>query len=778
MRTLNLKVIRSLLGLKIQTTGIALLVACGSGLLISAWSSYDSLRSAKDKTYRTLRFGEIFAEVKSAPMALEPRLRNISGVNEVDLRLVEDGLLHLPGVPSGRFLSLPPTGTAGLDRIHLSSGDLPVPNPVPEAVVHQGFAGAHGLRPGDLLEANLGGKRWKFRISGIGLSPDTVYAIGPGAPLPDDLRFGVFWMPRTDLERMSGKGKTFRRLSVTVSEDTSIHRIREEIDRLLAPYGTAGSYLRKDQISDRLLENEIVEQRTLAILFPTVFLSIAALQTQSALARLIGLERLQIATLRALGYPHREIQLHYLKLVLLMVSGGSAMGVVLGSGVGRLMASSYRSFFRFPEVTFSTGRGAIALGIAASLLPALFAALSALRAVRSMTPAEALRPAPPPTFRIAGIERILALSIRNRMIARNLLARPLRLIWNTLGMACAWILLIMSLSWTDILSNLIDERFRRLSRETLSMNLNSPARESESRAWSRLPGVLQWETQRILPVKMRFAHHSRDLILTGVPSGAELERYSLSPSVVPLEGLLLSRHFKEAWGIRVGDPVEFDPLTEGSGRFTLSVSGFVQDSLGLSARIPKHLLHGALGEESTFNRILLRIDPAFEEGILSKLQNSPSGSGILSKRATLAGFERTLGTLIRISTVILVSFAWVMTFSLLISSLRISTSERHREIATIRVLGLDFDQAFGLLLSETGIQWILAMPIGILSGNLITRAALNSMHAEEYDFTVVISRRTYGLALLVIGGSFLIGALRMRSISKRVALPDALKMEE
>jgi putative ABC transport system permease protein len=119
-----------------------------------------------------------------------------------------------------------------------------------------------------------------------------------------------------------------------------------------------------------------------------------------------------------------------------------------------------------------------------------------------------------------------------------------------------------------------------------------------------------------------------------------------------------------------------------------------------------------------------------------------------------------------------------MTFSLLISSLRISTSERHREIATIRVLGLDFDQAFGLLLSETGIQWILAMPIGILSGNLITRAALNSMHAEEYDFTVVISRRTYGLALLVIGGSFLIGALRMRSISKRVALPDALKMEE
>ncbi len=781
MRTLNLKVIRSLLALKVQTTGIALLIACGSGLLIAAWSSYDSLRSAKERTYRNLRFGQIFAEVKSAPLSLESRLRSIPGVAEVDLRLIEDGILHFTGAPSGRFISLPESGTVGLDRLHLSLGDLPVSGSIPEAVVHEGFAKARGLRPGDLLETTLGGKRWKFRISGIALSPDTVYAIGPGAPLPDDRRFGVFWMMRSDLERLSGKGHIFRRLSLILSEGASPHRVREEVDRIISPYGTAGSYLRKDQISDRLIENEITQQKTLAILFPGIFLSIAAFQTQSALVRLIGLERLQIATLRALGYGHSKIITHYLKLVFLMVSGGSALGVLLGAGVGELMAGSYRVFFRFPEVSFTTGWNAVALGIGSSVFPAALGAATALRSIRSLTPAEALRPTPPPTFKITRLERNLfgeRLTMRSRMVLRNLFARPIRLLWNTLGMASAWILLIMSLSWMDILANMLDERFHRLSRETLSMNLNVPVAERESRSWSILPGVIQWETQRTLPVRMRFLNHHRNLLLTGAPVFTELERYTLALPAVPLEGLLLSRYFEEAWGLRPGDPVEFEPLGEGSRRFTLPVHGFVQDSLGLAARVPKGILHEKLNESPAFNRILLRIDPQSESEILSTIQLSPSGAGIQSKKAILEGFQRTLGTLIRVSTFILVSFAWVMTLSLLVNSMRISTSERQREIATMRVLGLDFDKAFGLLLSETGIQWLLAVPIGVISGNWLTRAALSAMHAEEYDFTVVISRKTYGLALLVVGGSFLVGALRMRSTSKRIGLPEALKSED
>jgi putative ABC transport system permease protein len=781
VRSLDLKVIRSLSALKFQAAGVALLVGCGSGLLIAAWSSYDSLRAAKEKTYRDLAFGNVFAEVKSAPLALATRLESIPGVGQVDLRLVEDGLLRLPGTPTGRFFSLPENPAEGLDRLNLSAGDLPILSSPPEAVVHEGFAEARNLRPGDLLEVTLGGRRWKFRISGIGLSPDTIYAIGPGAPLPDNLAFGVFWMRRADLEHLTGKGHTFGHLSLSVAVDPSAHRIREEVDRILAPYGTSGSYTRQDQISNRLIENEITEQKTLAILFPAIFLSIAALQTQSTLSRLIGLERLQIATLRALGYRQGEIINHYLKLVLLMASGGSCLGVLLGTGVGRLMAGSYRSFFRFPEVVFNTGSVAILLGILSSFLPAILGAFSALSSVRRLTPAEAMRPAKPPAFRIGFLERSLAgkhLSMTGKMIQRNLLARPGRLTWNTLGMSSAWILLIMSFAWSDILENLIDERFQRLSRESLSMNLAVPVQESESTSWSGLPGVLETETYRMLPVRIRFGHHQKNLLLMGSPLHPNLDRPSwFDPDPIP-EGLLLSRTFRESWRLRVGDPVEFEPLSEGSRKFQLRVSGFYQDNLGLSARVPKWMLHHELNEEPVFNRILLRVDPSKENEVLESLRNAPSGSGVQSKRAVVLGFEQTLGTLIRVSTLILASFAWVMTLSLLIHSLRISTSERQREIATIRVLGLDFSKAFGLLVAETGIQWAFAAPIGVLLGNVLTRAALNAMHAEEYDFTVVISGRTYASALLIIGGSFLLGTWRMRKISMRVSLPQALKTEE
>jgi putative ABC transport system permease protein len=779
---LNLKVLRSLWILRFQTLSIAVLVACGSGLLIAAWSSYDALQRAKQSTYETLFFGDAFAEVKEAPLSLESRIRSIRGVREVDLRLVESALIRLPGAPSAQFISLPEHDQPGLDRVHLKSGRLPAPSLIPEVLLHEGFALARGLNPGDTLSAVVGGRQWKLRISGVALSPDSVYVIGPGSPLPDNSRYGLAWMNRKDLERITGKGRTFKRVSLKLSSNTPPLTVLEDLDRILRPYGSPGSYLRKDQYSNRLVENEITEQKTLAVLFPVIFLGIATLLIHSTLGRLVQLERIQIATLRALGYRSIEIMIHYLKLACCMIGGGAILGIALGTGIGQLLSRSYQAFFRFPEIRFSPGGDAILLGLLASVFSGVIGAISAMASIRSLTPAEALRPPAPRRFHSSYLDRSFLgprIPVRVRMVLRNTLSRPLRLVWNTVGISCAWILLIMSWSWNDILENLIDERFQRLARETLSMSLRTPVKDASIQSWKRLPGVIEFETYRILPVRMRYAHHSKTLVLSGGPTSPRLELPTLDTPIHGLtDGLVLSRYFRNTWGLKVGDRMEFESLEEGQRSFIIPVSRFIQDPIGVSARLPKDLLHSQLNEAPSFNRILLRVDPAFVDQIHDRLEDSPLGTSIRTKADTLASFSRTLGTLIRGSTLVLVSFAIAMALAILLNSIRISFAEREKEIASLRVLGLPFSTAFDLLLSETAIQWILAAPIGCVAGNVLTRAALKAMHAEEYDFTAVISNRTYALSFLILGFCLAAGTQWMRIICRSKPLPDAVKSEE
>jgi hypothetical protein len=73
---------------------------------------------------------------------------------------------------------------------------------------------------------------------------------------------------------------------------------------------------------------------------------------------------------------------------------------------------------------------------------------------------------------------------------------------------------------------------------------------------------------------------------------------------------------------------------------------------------------------------------------------------------------------------------------------------------------------------------MMAAPIGCVAGNLLTRAALKAMHAEEYDFTVVISSKTYAWTFVILGACFLGGSQWMRTICHSTPLPDAVKTEE
>jgi putative ABC transport system permease protein len=143
------------------------------------------------------------------------------------------------------------------------------------------------------------------------------------------------------------------------------------------------------------------------------------------LSRIVGTQREQIATLKALGYHTRELTVHYLEFALAIC----ALGVIFGWGLGILGAKSiltvYARYFRFPSYLFRFDAWTIAAATSVAVVAGVLGTFSAVRKAVAIPPAEAMRPEAPPSYHRTRLDGFYAL-LRpvTRMVLRDASRRP------------------------------------------------------------------------------------------------------------------------------------------------------------------------------------------------------------------------------------------------------------------------------------------------------------------------------------------------------------------
>ncbi|MDU6244745.1 MAG: ABC transporter permease, partial [Bradyrhizobium sp.] len=331
------------------------LVAAGVAVFVGSVSTYQSLRAGCELFYAEARFPQVFVTLKRAPLKLVARLNAVAGVLAAEPRIVREVIVDAPAAAqpvSARLVSLSRAGDEPLARLHLRRGTAPAPGDARSAAVNEAFADANGVKPGDEIRVLLNGRLQAFRVSGIVLSPEYVYAVRPGLPIPDDRLYAILWVDRSAAEAAFDMKGAFNDAVVALAPGADAQPVIEELDRLLEPYGSIGAIARRDQPSNRFLEDELNQQKVMSITIPIIFFGVAAFLLNSALGRLVAAQREQIAALKALGFPTSALTLHYLALMLVIVLIGSALGIVGGLGFGQAMITSYHGFFRLPELPF------------------------------------------------------------------------------------------------------------------------------------------------------------------------------------------------------------------------------------------------------------------------------------------------------------------------------------------------------------------------------------------------------------------------------------------
>lgn len=784
---LNKKLWRDIIKLRSQIITIALVVCSGVSVLIASVNTYISLKNAQQEFYANYHFADVFASLEKAPNNLEKRITEISGVSQVETRVVEDVILDLEWVSEpavGRFISIPDKNTSSLNQLFLRQGRMPDSNRHDEVLVNESFAKSHEIKLGDTIVALLKGHREKLKIVGIVLSPEYVYAIRGEDLLPDNRHFGVFWMDRKALSTSFGMQDAFNDVSIKLAPNASEQFVMTQLERLFDSYALTVAYTRKDQISDRFVTNEIKQQKIIATYIPPIFLIVAAFLLNLVTGRLISKEREQIATLKALGYRDFAIAYHYIKIILVIIIIGAFGGVSLGAWFGNLMTQLYTEYFRFPNFPYIFSYFAAIIGILVCFLAALFGALRAIQQVVNLMPAVAMKPPIPMMYRATLIEKInlfSKLSSSIKMVYRYIFRHFLRTILTCIGIALAMAIVILGLFWQDAIRYLINTQFIMTQREHAIVNFTNPVNQISLQELNKIIGITNSEGYRIAPARLTYQHRSELTSLFGIPENAKLKILldkNLNRLNIPKHALLISEGLAERLHLTVGDKVNVELLEGNKAKTQLTVQGIINDYVGMFAYIEIEALNRLLNEDRLINSAAITVDTKHIKNLYKEIKKIPKIGTITFKTSIIKTFEETFAKHILVFTTILASFAIIIAVSVVYNNASITLAERARELTTLQVLGFTQREVSRLLFLNHVVEIVISTPLGLIIGYLLSWSILQLMQTDWFKIPFVIEAKTYFISIMVIFLSSLISFYIIQRKASRLNLTSVLKVAD
>ncbi len=527
----------------------------------------------------------------------------------------------------------------------------------------------------------------------------------------------------------------------------------------------------------------------LASVFPLIFFLVAALVCLTTMTRMVEEHRVEIGSLKALGYSRAAISMKYIGYGLLPSLIGSALGLAIGYTLfPSMIFTAYQLMYEVPSISLYTYWDITVLSILAAVACTTVSTLGACLATLRSTPAALMRPKTPKAGKRILLEHITPLWKRmkftHKVTARNLLRYKKRFFMTVAGIGGCTALIIAGFGLRASLLVTVTRQYEDLIHYTAQLSLAGSVLEEDRAEIEDFLG----EDDR---VKDAAAVHM-------IPATAVTDAYSITayaevidPAAAPRfmtlldygtgeemtlsdEGVFIDLKLSELLEADIGDTIFLD----GDERMEVTVAGVFEHYMGHFVYMTPAYYESVTGETPETNSYLVTLEETADaDAVYEDVMALEGIAAVSSNHDTRATFENSTSSIDFVIVIVILAAA-ALAMVVLFNLSNINITERQRELATIKLLGFQDGEVTAYLYRENVVLTLLGILLGIVLGNYMHVYLIHSVEIDMMMFGRTTDPMSYLYASLLTVAFSLIVNLMAHFKLKKIDMVESLKSAE
>ncbi len=624
------------------------------------------------------------------------------------------------------------------------------------------FAEENQISMGDTLTLTYTGVAIKGEVVGLIKSGEMMICVADENQLmPDYESFGFAYISPKKLENALG-GVFYPQINVC--SDMEKTELEEAVKDALGK--TILVLSKEEHVAYAGAQSEVEEGKTMGSILPVLFLAIAILTMITTMHRIAANEKVQIGTLKALGFRDKRILRHYTSYGFVIGLIGTLLGVILGYGIAAIIVSPtgmMSTYFDMLDWSLVMPKFCLPIIVLTVILLTMISYFSVKKMLKG-TAADALRPYTPKAMKKSVLERFPfwnQLTFGTKWNIRDILRHKSRSAMTLIGVIGCMLLVVGGLGMKDTMAEFMRLLDEDISNYTTRINLAETARNSEAKKLAdSVEGDWLASTQisyegKTVTLEVYDIQHSKIRFIDEENELLELTN----------EGAYLCLRLADT--VRIGDTIEFSPYGS-EETYTVRVAGYLR-SLMTESIVMTDEYADSVGIE-------YQIGSIFTDENSKEIEDSTLIAGKQDKDMimdTYDGFMEIMNVMVLVFVLAAIILGIVVLYNLGV----MSYVERQRELATLKVLGFRDKQIERLLISQNVWLTIIGVFIGLPGGVGVLYILITSL-ASEYELKLTLGILTYSVSILLTFGVSLVVGWMVARKNKKIDMVEALKGAE
>lgn len=468
----------------------------------------------------------------------------------------------------------------------------------------------------------------------------------------------------------------------------------------------------------------------LASVFPIIFFLVAALVCLTTMTRMVEEQRVQIGSLKAMGYSGLAISRKYLFYGLLPSLTGGVFGLVIGYILfPKMIFTAYQIMYQMPDIELRAYPGISVFSVLAAVACTTVATLWACLATLRETPASLMRPRTPKAGKRVFLEYIRPLwkrmSFTHKVTARNLFRYQKRFWMTVIGIGGCTALIIAGFGLRSSLlftmSRQYDELFHYSGQVTLSDNMLPEERaavEDFLAGDERIVNYVPCAASSATVTTSGYSTTAYIEVMEADEIGRVVDLFdykSGDPITMGDEGVYIDQKLSELLDVSVGDTFFLD----GDERGDVTVAGIYEHYTGHFVYMTPGYYESALGANGEPNAYLLNFTSDDTDTCNAIFEKLLSLSGVATTSRMRDTQDTYMHSMERVDfvVVIIILAAAALAMVVLFNLSNINITERQRELATIKLLGFYDGEVSAYVYRENIVLTVFGILMGCFMGH-------------------------------------------------------------